>query len=242
MATPSVISATQVNANAASGTASVTVPTGCTAAVIQWAHWDNNGGSTLNLASCTLPVGASATAFTTAGTQLAEGAATDESGTGSAYVLNPDVGASKTFAWAWSAGGARAEGGKIIISWIQDANTSDFFRACANNATTATNNCNVTVASETDDLLLVMAQSYVTGDPDITGDTNIINNGTQTNEEYDLGTVTPSATSTTVEMTGEYYSTMTAITLKATVAGPAPTPHSPFGIMFYGPIQRAVMV
>lgn len=212
MPTPSRTgTASQVDGSAASGSTSVTVPADCNLVVAFWAHWDGNAGSTLS----TLTL--NGVSILTDSTQLAEGATTDEPGIGVGILANPSTG-SQTLAWAWSAGGARAEGGEIVLVYVKDANLSDIYRARGLDAQTFHNNCSVTLATETTDLLLAFAESFDPSTPAL-DPTEFITNQLLNLHRYCASQVTPSATSTTVNMTGEEYSSMAAISLKQFVGG-----------------------
>lgn len=202
--------AAQIDMSAGDGSTTVTVPADATAVVAFWSHWDGNAGSTLS--SLTL----NGAGFTIQ-SQIAEGISADDPGVGVATLVNPSTG-SQTVAWTWSAGGARAEGGELVLVWVKGVNTSDLVRAAGTDSGTASDNVAVTIASETTDLLLAFAQSFSTGTPVLDG-TLFINDAALNSQDYDASEVTPSATSTTVNMTGESYSSMAAITLKEAAAG-----------------------
>ncbi len=197
--------AIEVDASAGNGSTSVTVPSDATAVIAFWSHFDTNGGSILATLSL------NGAAFLTRA-QLAEGAVTDECGVGVATLPNPATGA-QTLAWTWSAGGARAEGGKIILVCVKTVDTSNLVRAAGVDAATASTNVAVTLATETTDLLLAMCQSFTGTNPALDGSV-FINDAVLNSEIYDVSEVTPSATSTTVNMTGESYSSMAAISLR----------------------------
>ena len=202
--------ASQVDASAGDGSTSVTVPADCDFVVAFWMHWDDNAGSTIS--GLTL----NSVSFTIQ-SQLAEGAVTDESGVGVATLANPATG-SQTFAWTWSAGGARTEGGGIFLVYVKDHNSGDAVRAAGTDAATLTTGVSVTLATETTDLLLAACQRYTGGNPALDG-TVFINDVTVNSEVYDVSEVTPSATSTTVNMTNENFSSMAAVSLKQAVGG-----------------------
>jgi len=208
MPTPSRTgTASQVNASGGDGSTSVTVPADCTAVVAQWSHFDGNGGTTLS--GLTL----NGVSFFPAEVQIAEGAVTNEAGHGIAVLLNPATG-SQTLAWTWSAGAGRTEGGWIVLTYVKDVNLADPVRASAVDAQISTDNCSVTLATETTDLLLAGCQSFNTSTPGLDG-TVYINNAALNSHVYDASEVTPQAGTTTVQMTGDDYSSMGAISLKA---------------------------
>jgi hypothetical protein len=198
--------ASQVDGSAGDGSTSVTVPGDCNIAVALWAHWDSNGNTTLS--ALTL----NGVSMFPAKAQLAEGAVTDESGIGVALLVNPSTG-SQTLAWTWSAGGARAQGGEIVLVYVTGGNTSDPYRDADADANVASGNVVVTINSETTDLLLALAMSLAPTSPTLDG-TQFIDGASLNNDNYDVSDVTPSATSTTVNMLGEAYSAMVAISLK----------------------------
>lgn len=203
--------ASQVDASAGNGSTSVTVPADATMAVAFWSHWDGNAGETLS----GLTLGGNA--FTTQ-SQLAEGATADESGVGVAVLTSLPGTGSQTLAWTWSAGGARTEGGEIVVVWIKGHNTSTPVRAAGVDAATVSNNVAVTISSETTDLLLAFAEDFSDTNPALDG-TVFINNAVVNSHSYDVSEVTPSAGSTTVNMTSERYSAMAAISLPVAAAG-----------------------
>ena len=203
--------ASQDDASAGNGSTSVTVPADATAVVAFWSHFDGNGGSTLS--GLTL----NGVSFFPADSQLAEGATADESGVGVASLASPATG-SQTLAWTWSAGAARAEGGEIVLVYVKDVDIADLVRAAATDAQISTDNCSVNVASEATDLLLAFAQDFNEGTPDddpALDGTVFINDALLNLHSYDVSEVTPGAGSTTVNMTGEAFSAMAAVTLKA---------------------------
>ena len=196
--------------------ATIDVPATTMLAIAFWSHWDNNGGSTLsglthNGASFTLQ-------------QLSEGAVSDENGIGVGYLLNPTVADNQTIAWTWSAGGARAEGGEIVVVWVTGAHATVPIRDRDNTAATDTTDVSLTIDSSTTDLILAFCQNYVTGGPpvaDTTGssESTFIDNGATNNHEYDVRSAVGAVTSTGISMTGEYYSSMSAVSIIVADAG-----------------------
>lgn len=203
----------QIDASAGSGSTTVSVPSDATAVVAFWSHWDGDAGSILS--SPTL----NGVPFTIH-SQLAEGATTGESGTGVATLANPATG-SQTFAWNWSAGGARSEGGWIVLVYIKGCDTSDLVRSSGVDAAISTNDVQVVLTTQSTDLVLAAAQSYAPDNPSLAG-TVFINNVTFNSQIYDVSEVTAGASSTTVTMTGEYFSSMAAIAIKAGSGGSTP--------------------
>lgn len=208
--------AAQIDGSAGDGSTSVTVPADATGAVAFWAHWDGNTASTLS--SLTL----NGVSFTIQ-SQLPEGATTDEAGVGAATLPNPATGA-QTVAWTWSAGGARTEGGEIVLVWVKDVNTGNLVRSAATDAGTSTGNVEVTLSTEVSDLLLAFAMSFSPTAPVLIGSA-VINDATLNSHIYDLSEVTPNAATTTVTMTNESFSVMAAIALRNTIQGVPVSPN-----------------
>jgi hypothetical protein len=194
----------QVDGGGGDGSTSVTVPGDCTLVLAFWDHWDDNDDTTL--ASLSID----GDPFTIE-TQLAEGWATDASGVGVATLANPSTG-SQTFAWAWSSGGARTEGGVITLVYLTG---SGEIRDTAVDSEDGTDQVQVTLDTETTDLLIVYASCWTGGGPAVIvgATTTFINDATDNAREWDIAEVAASATSTTVTMTGESYSAMAAISL-----------------------------
>lgn len=203
--------ASQVDASAGNGNTTVTVPVGCNLATAMWAHFDNGTDSTL--ATLTL----NGVGFTIS-SQIAVNNAGGLSGAGVAFIENPATG-SQTLAWTWSNGSARLEGGWIAVTYVADANVGvgDAVRDSDSTAQSGSNNTALTLTTETTDLVLAAAQSF-SANPALDG-TVYINNVTVASEVYDASEVTAGAGSTTINMTGEAFSSMTAIALKAVAGG-----------------------
>lgn len=199
----------QVDASGGNGSTSVTVPTDATAVVAFWAHWDGNAGSILS--SLTLD----SVAFTIH-EQLAEGAVSNENGVGVATLVSPATG-SRTLAWTWSAGGARSEGGEIILVYVKGVNLADPVRDTALDAAEATDNVSVTLTTQSTDLVLAFGERFTGGNPALDG-TVFINNATLNSHVYDVSQVTAGASSTTIAMTNESWSCMAGIALKEAAA------------------------
>jgi hypothetical protein len=208
--------ASQVNASSGNGSTTVTVPSDATAVVAFWAHWDGNANSTLS--SLTL----NGVSFAIQ-SQLAEGHVSDHSGCGVATLVNPATG-SQTFAWTWSAGGARSEGGWIVLVYIKGCDTTSLVRSSGLNTNTEGADVSVTITTQSTDLVLAAAQRYNTGgaNPILDG-TVFIDNASVNSHLYDVSTVTAGASSTTVAMTGEYYSSIAAIAIREAVSTARPT-------------------
>lgn len=214
MPTPSRTgTASQINGSGGSSSTSVTVPSDCNLVVAFWAHWDGNGGSTLS--SLTL----NGVGFTVQ-SQRAEGSPADANGVGVATLVNPATG-SQTFAWTWSAGGARSEGGEIVLVYIKDANTGDPYRAAGNDycrLQVVDGAPSVSISSNTTDLVLGFAECYTGTNPALSGSTPFIDNAAVNSHIYDVGQITAGASSTTVTMNAVDYSCVAGISLKESTA------------------------
>ena len=207
--------AAQIDASAGNGSTSATVPADCNAVVAFWSHWDNNGGSTLS--GLTL----NGVSFFPADSQLAEGATTNENGVGVATLMNPATG-TQTVAWTWSAGGAREEGGELVLVFYKDANTSDPVRAAGTNAAATTGEAAVGLAStETTDAVVGFVENFYDGgtQPTITGVTAFINNTVVNLNSYDVGDTTGVSGTVTISNSSRDYTSTAAISLKESVAG-----------------------
>lgn len=202
--------ASQVDASGGNGSTSVTVPADATAAVAFWAHFDDNGGSTLS----SLTLGSNSFSVKS---QLAEGATTDETGTGVAFLGSLPGTGSQTLAWTWSAGGARSEGGGILIVWVKDHNTADPVRDADCDARTW-DVATTTLTTDTTDLVLGLAQTYG-DDPAISAATVFVHNWAVNSERYDAGEITAGSGTTTVTHSAANYSTVAAISLKDAAGG-----------------------
>jgi len=214
--------AAQLDASAGDGNGNVTVPADCNAVVAFWSHWDGDAGETLS--GLTL----NGVGFTIQ-SQLAEGAATGESGVGVATLVNPAIG-TQNVAWTWSAGGARSEGGELVLVFIKDANTGDFVRAAGTNAATEATEASVGLANtEATDLVLGFVQNFTGTNPTITGVTAFINDAALNSEIYDVGDTTGVSGTVTVSNSTRDYTNTAAISLKASTTQPganAPTKRS----------------
>lgn len=209
MPTPSRTgTASQVDASGGNGSISVTVPSDATAALAYWAHWDGDAGS--SLATLTL----NGVGFTILQQQV-EGIDA-QVGVGCAILEAPATG-SQTLAWTWSAGGARTEGGELVIVWIKDHKSGDAVRDSDIATGTFGANVSITLTTEADDLLIAHASNY-TNSPALDG-TVFINNASLNSHVYDTSQVTPNAGSTTVNLTGEEWTGMAAISLKVSPTG-----------------------
>lgn len=199
-----------VDASTGDGSTTVTVDAAANVAVAFWAQWDGNLGSTL----ATLTLNGVGFTFES---QLSETG--DKLGVGVARLVNPAL-STQTLAWTWSAGGARTNGGRIYVVYVQDGNTGDPVRAAGTDSQLNATNVAVALSTQATDLLL----AFCCGDtaPVLDGTVYLDNNQTQ-GLFHDLSEVTPSAGTTTVNMTGEDFSAMAAISLKA-IGGGGGTP------------------
>lgn len=204
----------QIDASGGNGSTSVTVPADCNGIVAMWSHWDGNGGSSLS--SLTL----NGVSFTEHA-ELAEGATTDESGVGVATLMSPATG-SQTVAWTWSGGGARSEGGEIVLVFYKDCNTSDPVRAASVNAAVDVNAADTSVGSTAStDLVVGFYQVFDgAGTAAISGVTAFINNATLNSHLYDVGDASGLTGTVTIGNIGtDYYSAAAAISLKESTGG-----------------------
>lgn len=204
---------------AASGSVTATVPADAVAVAAFWSHFDGNGGSTLG----TLTLGGNS--FVTQ-SEIAEGAATDESGVGVAVCLTLPGTGSQTLSWAWSAGGARSEGGGIILVYVKDVDNSSLANlviAAATNSTIGASSTPVSVATESLCLPIGFAQAFG-GDPALTGaDVIVIDNYTQPNGEHsDCGYSTSFTNPEDYNAGSPDYSTTAAISLRNGTGGGPP--------------------
>lgn len=191
----------------ASGSTSVTVPADCNLVVAFWLHYHTGAGTTLS--TCTL----NSVSFTTrseSGDSF--GGSSEHPGVGVATLSNPSTG-TQTFAWAWSSGTACAFGGRIYLVYCKDAYTTDPVDDADNVSETSTNNVEITLTTVSTDLVLAFCGVY-SSTPVLSG-TVFVDNGVYSSVTHDMSEVTAGASSTTITMTGESYTGMAAIALKA---------------------------
>ena len=143
---------------------------------------------------------------------------TDESGIGVATLTSIPATGSQTLAWTWSAGGARSEGGAIVLIYVKDANTADVYRDADADSRTGLTQPTVTIDSLTTDLVLGYGSSTATN-PSLTA-TVFIDNTVVNTHRYDVSEVAAGNPSTTVTMTNGEYACCAAISLKEAAAGP----------------------
>src|SRR5690606_4818299 len=111
----------------------------------------------------------------------------------------------------------------IVFVYLKDVNIDDPVRDAAVNATTAQTDVSVTIDTEENDLVLGFAQRFddSSGFPEISL-TPFIDNASLNSHLYDVGEdTTPDTPTATISMTGEWYSAIAAISLKAVVGGGA---------------------
>ena len=208
--------ASQIDASAASGSTSVTVPADCTAAVAFWAGFDA-AASTLS----TLTLGGNS--FTTQSEKTTQTPA-DTTGTGVATLTNLPGTGTQTLAWAWSNASARDEGGGLVIVWAKSVNTADLVRDADTDHDTGSTIPSVTIDSTTTDLVLAMGQRFGDPDPILNADVVFVNNMNVNSEGYDVGEYSPpGASNTTATIAAPDYSTVAAISLKDGAVPPAVT-------------------
>jgi hypothetical protein len=195
--------ASTVDISGGDGSDTITVPGDANLAVAYFSHHDGSAESTL--ASLEL----NSVAFTIV-RQNAEGNFQDNTGGGIAVLANPSTG-SQTIEWAFSAGGARTNGGALYVVYVKDADLSDIYRDVVLCAVSAAEPCAVNVVSLEDDLGLAFATTN--GTPVLDGtvfiDDDVINNRTT-----DASEITLSDGTTGINMTGENYPHMAAIVIR----------------------------
>jgi len=196
-----------VAGQAASGSTSVTVPSDCNLVVAFWLHYHTGAGTTLSTSTL------NSVSFTT---QSESGdsfpASQEHPGIGVATLANPATG-SQTYAWAWSSGTACAFGGRIYLVYCKDAYTTDPVDDADNVSETSTNNAEITLTTVSTDFVLAFCGVY-SSTPALDG-TVFVDNGVYSSVTHDMSEVTAGASSTTIGMTGESYTGMAAIALKA---------------------------
>ena len=209
---PTVVSVTnQIDCSAASGSVSVTVPAGATAALLFWAHYNNLGASTLS----TKTLGGNA--FTTQEEIACKTPASDNTGTGVAYLTNLPAAGSQTFAWAWSDADARDEGGGVFIVFLTDVNIADWIRSSDTDTQSGGGIPHVSPAGViVSDGVFILVQSFT--QPDIFAVGNILyyDLSTVNSEHYAIVEVclNQSMTDVDYDMGGGDYSTLAAIAIK----------------------------
>lgn len=195
----------QVNASAASGSTSVTVPDNATGVVALWSGWRSGSSGTLS----TNTLGGNA--FTTRAEKASDIPA-DAPGCGVATLTSLPAAGSQTFAWAWSDGLARTEGGGIFLIWVRNINTSDIFRDADVDSKAGSNAVSVTIDSLATDLVLSLGQAF--GTAFSTADTILLDNIAVNSEHYDIGQYIAGASTTTCGLSAYDYSSVAAISLK----------------------------
>lgn len=188
------------------GSTSVTVPAGATAVVAFWGHWDGGAGSTL--ATLTL----NGVGFTFEPGQVTETGTT--TGTGCATLVSPATG-TQTVAWTFSGGGARSDGGRLFLVYVNAVDTGSLVRDSAI-ASTDGADLSVIVDSTTTDLVLSFCVNWAA--PALSG-TVFINNSTSISLTFDVAEQTAGASTTTTTMTGESYPGMASVSLRNSGGG-----------------------
>lgn len=203
--------ASQVDGSAGSGSGSVTVPVDATMVVALWSCYDAPAisMSSLTLGGNAFAIQAQIANVTTVGSE--------KSGVGVAILEDLPGTGTQTFAWNWSAAGALDEGGGIFLVWVKDHNRGDAVRGTATNAGTGSTNVLNIPTTDPGDLLLALAMSFNFGGSNPALDGSVfVNNVIIGGDSYDVSEVTPgSGSTTTINMTGEDYSAMVSISLKA---------------------------
>ena len=213
MAIVRVGTASQVDASAASGSTSVTVPVGATAVIGFFAHFEGTGSDFMSVATLegTSMLDEIDTKFPAE--QLNSNTPATTTGTGILMLSSAlPASGSRTFAWAWSDGVARGEGGGVALVWLSGLTSVNQVRDVGLDHQTFSTTASVTIASTPTDLILAMAQSFG-GDPLISGASNVFIDGWVVNSEvYDVAEITPGGGSTTlVTNANPNYSTIAAL-------------------------------
>lgn len=199
--------ASQVDASAASGSTSVTVPADCTCVVAFWCHFNALGAATLS----TLTLGGNT--FTTQSEIPCKSPAASSTGVGVATLTNLPGTGTQTLAWAWSDNDARDEGGGLFLPYVKGVDTTSLVHDADTGNSTGSNPLSLTIDTGLTDLVLAACESFTGTNPGLDG-TVFINNVTINSEVYDVSEVTPGAATTTINMTGESDSAMAAISLR----------------------------
>lgn len=142
-------SASTLDISASSGSSSITVPGDCNLVVAFWSHWDGSS-STMGTLSIDSDSFLPAVLETADGTWEAD---SNASGIGVAILENPSTG-SQSVSWAWSTGGAREEGGALVLVYIKDANIGDAVRHSALDAESGATVPSAVVTTDETDLFL----------------------------------------------------------------------------------------
>jgi hypothetical protein len=198
----------QVTASAASGSTSVTVPADCTCVVAFWCHFNVLGSSTLS----TLTLGGNS--FTTRSEIATKSPTANSTGVGVATLTNLPGTGTQTVAWAWSDADARDEGGGLFLVYVKGVDTASLVHDSDTTNATGSNAVALTLDTGLTDLLLAACESFTGTNPGLDA-TVFINDVTINSEVYDLSDITPGATTTTINMSGESDSAMAAISLRA---------------------------
>jgi len=204
--------ASQVNIAASSGSTSVTVPADAEM-VVATVGWYNGGSDlgtlTLNSVQFTVQQEVDAGA-TTHGLQLAT-------------LLAPATG-SQTLAWAWDLGDAPGEGGALVLTYVKNIHPTTPIRDSGSAVGEDVNNVEVTIDSEATDLIIAHVHNPTGGASPVLAGTVYVDDWQINNAWADTSQITATSPSTTVTMTGEYYSAMSAVSIVAAEIGGDITP------------------
>ena len=205
----------KIDASAGDGSdTSVTIPSGATVGVVQMGYFH----ATIDWASVTVDGQTPTT--------LHDLPAASLTGAYAGIVSGFTTGASKTVSWTWTTDAAITEGGIYYITWWSGvettAKTSDAQR------TSGTTNCSASVSSIASGDTLVVHIMTTSNFPELTDGslptvTSVYDDETDNSNRVDLDYFTSSATSYTLEMTGENYPTFLVVVLEDSAAGGAPT-------------------
>lgn len=155
---PTFNSAVEVDASGASGGTTFTMPT-ADAILALYCHYDGDISSTMS----SLQIDSVAM---TSVIQLGDGVNGSHAGTGAYFLDSAPASGTRDIDWVWSAGGARANGGGIILICLdEEAGTISVLDSAV--AGHASNVLSGTVDSETTDLVAAMHSAY---DANIAGD------------------------------------------------------------------------
>lgn len=212
MATP--ISAVLIDGSGGNDSITVNVPATCTGIAAFSSHWD--GDSNSSLATLTLD-GDSFTREDFLANNSTDSAV-------SAWLLeNPSTGNGLTLAWTFSAGGARSEGGGIVLVFLSDVNTGDALRAADVNQAATTTPAPVSGTCEVGDTVLVFAQRFDSANAEPAAITDVLSYVLQdeflNSESYSVGTIAAASPTVTATMDEWDYSTMALLVFKPAVAG-----------------------
>jgi hypothetical protein len=214
-----------IDGSAASGAVQVTVPAGTTLVVAFWSHWHETTASTMSVLALG---GEDLDVIIESSARIPTG---DHSGVGIAALENPPSG-SQQLEWAWSGGGARTEGGEIVLIYFSGTHPETPVRAGAAIMTgTFANDVSVDIPSEQGDTILAFGQRFSTGllSVQVAGVTvtpfleDVVNSHSFQLVEAPAS----SGSTTTVSLTDEWFSSVAALALPAAPATGATASGSP---------------